>query len=218
MGRTGAAVSTERWGLDAIEAVVNRLLGLDPEVRAQLVEFEGKQVALHLEPGDRRYLVGFEGESVALCAQPRDPPSEGEPDVVISGSPLALLALLARVDGDATTLDDVAVSGDIELVEALQKLARRFRFDWEEQLSRVVGDVGAHEISRYARSTWHWGRCALDSLIQDTAEYLVEEARMVPDRAAAQAFIDDVDELRDAVERLALRVERLARAATEAQG
>jgi ubiquinone biosynthesis protein UbiJ len=45
----------------------------------------------------------------------------------------------------------------------------------------------------------------------NTAEYLQEESRVVPAALEAQAFYDDVERLRDGVERAAARLARLER-------
>jgi ubiquinone biosynthesis protein UbiJ len=45
----------------------------------------------------------------------------------------------------------------------------------------------------------------------NTAEYLQEESRALPAALEAQAFYDDVDRLRDGVERAAARLARLER-------
>jgi len=50
---------------------------------------------------------------------------------------------------------------------------------------------------------------------QNLREYLQEEARLLPTRYEAKEFLDAVDALRDDVERLAARVERLRSRAGE---
>ena len=55
------------------------------------------------------------------------------------------------------------------------------------------------------------GRRIAGNLARDSADYLVEERREVVGRAELEAFHDDVDALRDRVERLAARVARLDR-------
>ena len=61
------------------------------------------------------------------------------------------------------------------------------------------------------RALADWGRKSSDTLTQDLKEYLQEEGRLVPTAYEVQGFLDRVDTLRDDVERLAARVERLAR-------
>ena len=52
------------------------------------------------------------------------------------------------------------------------------------------------------------GRALGAGLARNSAEFLIEESRDVVGRAELDAFLDDVDVLRDDAERLALRVQR----------
>ena len=85
--------------------------------------------------------------------------------------------------------------------------------DWEEHLSRLVGDVVAHEVGGAARAARAFGRRAGRTAEQNLREYLQEEARLLPTRYELKELLDAVDVLRDDVERLAARVERLRRRA-----
>ena len=73
---------------------------------------------------------------------------EQDPDVVISGSLLALTRL-AGPAGEAVIRDgDVELSGDALLAQDFQKLLRYGRPDIEEELSGVVGDIAATWLAR----------------------------------------------------------------------
>ena len=56
-----------------------------------------------------------------------------------------------------------------------------------------------------------FGRRAGDTLARNTAEYLTEESRDLPARVEVEEFLEDVDRLREAVDRLESRVAALAR-------
>lgn len=62
------------------------------------------------------------------------------------------------------------------------------------------------------RSALQQARRSATDLAQSAAEFVTEESRDVVPRAELEAFHDDVDELRDAVERLAARINRLSAA------
>jgi ubiquinone biosynthesis protein UbiJ len=76
----------------------------------------------------------------------------------------------------------------------------------EEELSRVIGDVAAHQVGNAARAFLEFGRRAAGTLAQNVAEYLQEEGRDVPARTEAEEFNVEVDRLRDDVERLEARL------------
>jgi ubiquinone biosynthesis protein UbiJ len=95
------------------------------------------------------------------------------------------------------------------LVQKLTGLAKRANIDWEEPLSRLLGDSVAHEIGRGVRGFVSWANAAGGTFACDVGEYLREERRLSPTRLEVDDFASDVDQARDDVERLAVRIARL---------
>jgi ubiquinone biosynthesis protein UbiJ len=139
-----------------------------------------------------------------------------EPDVVVTGSLLAL-SRLAGPAGDAAIWDgEVDLIGDALIAQQFQQLLRYGRPDLEEELSGIVGDVAAHEIGEFVRSVGDWGREARDTMRQNVGEYLQEESRAVPSRDEVDHFRRKVDALRDDVARFEARLSALEpRSATQ---
>jgi ubiquinone biosynthesis protein UbiJ len=81
--------------------------------------------------------------------------------------------------------------------------------DWEEHLSRLVGDIAAHRIAGLVNGLRNWGKTAADNLADDVGEYLQEESRDVVSGAEMGVFYQRVDKLRDDTERLKARIDRL---------
>jgi ubiquinone biosynthesis protein UbiJ len=100
----------------------------------------------------------------------------------------------------------VHIEGDAEVAQAFSELLKHARPDLEEELSRVVGDVAAHQIGNIARSALAFGRRASDTFARNVAEYLQEEGRDLPTRIEADEFIAGVDAIRDDVDRLEARL------------
>ena len=78
-------------------------------------------------------------------------------------------------------------------------------------MSRVTGDVVAHQVGRRGRQFAAYLEDGAETAQANISEYLTEEARLLPTRIEAEDFFQDVDTLGDATERLAARLERLAR-------
>ncbi len=133
-------------------------------------------------------------------------PADSAPEVSITLSAGQWLRLLAR---DKSALQDAAVEGDAELAAALSYVAENLEWDYEEDLSRVVGDVAAHRIAGALRQARIWRNDAAASTAESVKEYLTEEQPMIAKREAVEAFAQEVDMLRDDVERLAKRIEKL---------
>ena len=203
---------TANTGLGVLEWALNRALAADPEVHERLEEVEGARVRIVLAPLPRPLDLAVVGNRIEV-KEPED--SEDEVDVTISGSGPALAAFLLGRDARNPLPPGVGIRGDLALATRLGRLARYYRFDWEELLSRYLGDAGAHETARFARAAGRWRRGAADLLARDVAEYLSEESALVASTAALGRFCDAVDALRDDVERLEARIAGLARRAEE---
>ena len=96
--------------------------------------------------------------------------------------------------------------GDADVAEAFRYLLQVVRPDWEEELSRVTGDVVAHEAGRVVRGVGKWLQLAGDSLARSTGEYLTEESRVLATQAELDEFCDAVDTLSAAVDRAEARL------------
>ena len=189
----------------SIESAINQYLSLDPEVLDQFAAMEGKIIAIDIK-GLEESLYLFPGMDGMMVMGDFD----GDADTRLAGSPLAL-ARLGLSENAAPVLfsGEVVISGDTRLGHQFKKILGQINIDWEEQLSRYLGDVAAHRIGHLARDFSGWWQRSKQSLQLDIGEYLQEEQHFVPARAEVERFINNVDELRNDVERLQARIERL---------
>jgi len=178
--------------------LLNRLLDAEPWARLRLAPFAGETVELRapLLPTLRlRILAGGTVE-----------PGGAEPGLTMTLKP-GLLAALAR--GEEHAMRSVDVEGDAKLAAEVLVLARHLRWDAEEDLSRLVGDVAAHRLADAGRAFAAWHLDAAQRLTAAVADYVTEEKQLLARRADLAALGDSVARLRDAVARLDKRVERL---------
>jgi ubiquinone biosynthesis protein UbiJ len=195
----------------AFETALNRYLRLDPDSLARLVPLTGQVIALDIvfspvPSGELSlYLLPSEQGIQVLDSCPTPPA------VRIRGTPLALAAQFGA-DAGAVAGSGVTLTGEPTVARALQDCLRRVDFDWEEPLSRLVGDSLAHQAGRWVGELRGWGRRALDTLFLNTAEYLQYESRDLPPSGALATFLDGVDTLRADTDRLEARLRRLQQA------
>lgn len=195
-----------------LEAALARVVALDPDFAAQLAPLDGRRLELTLS-----------APPLALAATVRDgrfvigPPAAAQAaDLSVRASPGALLAqLLPGLGGTAAPAGRITISGDAELARRLQQLVQRFDPDVEEAFARVFGDVAGVQIARALKRGLDWTRRTASGFAQDAAEFITEEDRSVVAKAELAAFHDNVDVLRDDVDRFERRINRLqARIAT----
>ncbi len=190
--------------LRPIAALLNRQIQSKTPARELCAELTDHVFALRVKNSALAMYIIVAPDQVILSSEYGD-----EPDVVISGSLLAL-ARLAAPSGDTVVRGDaVELSGDVILARKFQSLLRYARPDFEEELSGLVGDAAAHGIGELLRSVSQWGREASSTLQQNVSEYLQEESRAVPSRYEADAFRDQVDDLRDDVARFEARLKQV---------
>lgn len=190
----------------ALEAALNRALALDPDTRDALKPLDGRRVALHLQAPPLALEIRVDRER--LNVGPAFEESELDLSVRATlGGLLSQLPMFRR--DDAPPVGRVRVSGDAELARRLQQLAQRFDPDWQQPFTAVFGDVVGVQVANAARGAFVQMKDVGASLADNAASYVVEESRDVVGRAELDAFHDDVDGVRDGVERLAARVARL---------
>ena len=188
----------------ALEKALNHCLQMDPETLAQVTRLEGKVIELEiLGVGKSIYLVptadGLRVQSVF----------EGESDVTIKGGVFSLARLGLSENPVSVFGDGVEMEGDAQLGRKVQHILDSLDLDWEEQLSRLSGDVLAHQVGNTVRGLFSWGSRTAETLGRDVAEYFQEESRDLVVKPELDQFLDQVDALRSDVDRLAQRVKRL---------
>lgn len=186
-----------------LQGGVNRALKTDPDMLARLAPLAGR--VCRIEMTDLGIVLDVAPDANGLRFS-----SAGSqaPDVTLRGS-LPGIARLATGNERLPASARVEIAGDAELANAFARALRDFDPDWEEELSRYVGDIAAHLIGRTIRAARAWGADARSRLAADMSEYLREEKRLLPDRDETAAFIADVDRLRADADRLAARLEKL---------
>ena len=195
----------------ALEGALNRALALDAETAQALTALDGRTVGLTLAP---TLAMQIRVEGPALRVGPLPPTAS---DLGVSASPFALLAMAAPWNREAgLPVGKVNISGDAGLARRLQALAQRFSPDWEEPIARVFGDVLGHRIALALRSAFNWTRESAQAMALNAGEYLRDESRLAVSGAELESWLDGVDQVSSAVERLERRVARLSTPAGKA--
>ena len=185
-----------------LENLLNRGLPRSVRARQLCAELDGRRMAVEA-PGLGRLLIESTGTLLRLHR------GSETADASIVGGPLSLLLTGASLSSEPLRRGAVEIRGDAQIAEKFQALLRLLTPDLEEELALLVGDVPAHRAGQLARGTLRWTRSALDTLWRDIGEYASHERRDLVSRPEGEAFLRDVDALREDVDRLAARLELL---------
>lgn len=132
-------------------------------------------------------------------------PSDSSVDAEITLTPDAALRLLLQPKAPSL----VKLQGDSEFAMAVCKVLAHLRWDLEEDLSRLIGDIPAHALARAGHAIRRELLRQVWAMAGMLAEYWLEEQPLIAKQHRVQQFAADVDALRDAVERLEKRLQRL---------
>lgn len=188
--------------LVAQEVILNRFLQLDPETPKVLNNLSGKVVKLELNALSQYWL--FKSDTIYLTKN-----YTGLVDLILQGSFFDFVRLAFMQKETALTAIPIQVSGDMEFAKQFKDLFSRLDIDWEEQLSRVVGDTFAYPVAQFFKSISQWAKQSISDLSQNMTDYIQSEMDyLVPDEEL-QVFFTDIDDLRDDLSRLEARIDRL---------
>jgi ubiquinone biosynthesis protein UbiJ len=193
-----------------LENALNLYLRQAPDALQHAAELQDKTIAISITGTGLTFYFLPAPEGVQVLSH-----YEGNVDTHLTGTPLGFARLALNNREDALFQGAVKIEGDTDTGQAFQDLLSGVDWDWEEQLSRVTGDVVAHQAGKLARQAKQFLGDSRDTLAEDCSEYLQEEARLLPTQIEVDYFLADVDQLRDDVERLEARVKRLLKAAEQ---
>jgi ubiquinone biosynthesis protein UbiJ len=181
-----------------VAVAINHLLRREAWARERLIPFAGRTVRLAVPPATIILAVKASGEVAGAESL--------EPDATITVPAASMLDLLRDPTSAASKAE---VSGDAEFAQAIAYLFTHLRWDVEEDMSKVVGDVAAHRIAQFGRAAAQLPGQVADSLSRSFAAYLRDERQAVPTRGEVASFNLAVDALRDDVARLEKRLNNL---------
>ena len=181
-------------------AVLNHLLASEDWARCKLVPFAGKTARLQLGSGIV-FLVRISESGLLEVADANTPPTVSI--ILPADSPVRALT------DSASLLSAATISGSADLAETLGFLYRNLRWDIEEDLSQVVGDVVARRAVQLMGRLVRWQVASTRNFAVSVAEYLTEEAPAIARRQDIERFCAEVDALRDDLARWEKRLERV---------
>lgn len=185
-----------------IERALRRYLQLDPDTLNHMAALTGKVIKVEItEPNISMFLFP-DAKGISVRSQ-----CEQEADACIRGSLFILLYASSSSEEAVKLRNEIELSGDIELAHKFSQILQQRHVDWEEPLSRWIGDTAAHKLGNIVRSANRWRRQASNNLCENVTEYLQEGLSIVPAREEVEDFFSDIYQLRDDVERLAAKLQ-----------
>lgn len=134
------------------------------------------------------------------------------PDATVNIPPSLLLRLIAK---DEAAKLQVSIEGDTHLAAELAKVFANMHWDYEDDLSKLVGDIPANKIGNFARDATSSVKETSINLAEMLSEYWQEEKPMIAKKRHVEEFNMQVDTLRADVARFEKKLAQYIRKHTQ---
>ena len=198
-----AVSSTHTIAAGAACRGINHVLSSEPWATGELTRHAGKTILLKLPLGD----LCFEITPAGLLAVSE---ASDTSSLVLELSAKAL----SELTGSTGSLREqafkaVKITGDADLAQLLGRLVGQVRWEYEEDLARLVGDATANFAVRQGKKFVSASKSAANDLLSNVVEYVSEERKILLNQRDFMAHKNELNELRDAVDRLEKRIQIL---------
>ena len=198
-----AVSSTHTIAAGAACRGINHVLSSEPWATGELARHAGKTILLKLPLGD----LCFEITPAGLLAVSE---ASDTSSLVLELSAKAL----SELTGSTGSLREqafkaVKITGDADLAQLLGRLVGQVRWEYEEDLARLVGDATANFAVRQGKKFVSASKSAANDLLSNVVEYVSEERKILLNQRDFMAHKNELNELRDAVDRMEKRIQIL---------
>ena len=198
-----AVSSTHTIAAGAACRGINHVLSSEPWATGELARHAGKTILLKLPVGD----LCFEITTAGLLAVSE---ASDTSSLVLEVSAKALSELAGSTGSlREQAFKAVKITGDADLAQLLGRLVGQVRWEYEEDLARLVGDAPANFAVRQGKKFVSASKSAASDLLSNVVEYVSEERKVLLNQRDFMAHKNELNELRDAVDRMEKRIQIL---------
>jgi len=169
--------------------------------RAHLIGFAGKVLQFEIAFIKTNLLI-LEDGSLSIAGD------TSIPEAIIHIPPSLALRLLT---GDEAAKTQIKIEGDVHFATELSKILQLMRWDVEEDLSGVIGDIPARKLAEFSKKTFHETKKQTVNLAEMLTEFWQEEKPILAKKRHIAQFNAGVDILRSDVARFEKRLEKITK-------
>lgn len=195
--------TTHPFAAGAISRGVNHVLSRESWAPAELSHHAPKTIMLQLPFGTLVFQIEPSGLLKAI-------PAITSPSLTLIVPSKALMDMLGGRGGlREQAIKAVKISGDADLAQLLARLTGQLRWEYEEDLSHLLGDAPAHFAVKQSKKVFSASKLAVNDLLENLVEYASEEKKVLLNKRDFARRRAELNELRDAVDRLEKRIQLL---------
>lgn len=179
--------------------ILQHLITQNSWANTMLQPFAGKSVQFNISLINTT-LVILENGSLAIAGE------TNTPDAIVTIPPSLLLRLIAK---DESAKLKINIEGDTHLAAELAKVLTNMRWDYEDDLSKLIGDIPANKMGEFSHQTTKTIKDTITNLAEMLSEYWQEETPMIAKKRHVEEFNAGVDCLRADVARFEKKLQKL---------
>ena len=133
--------------LKSAERLIETALRYDPATRQRLTALEGRRIFIEIHQPEIAFMISVQEGRLLLTSDLHE-----SAHATLEARSLDLLRQALRQQAQWVG-GPLRSGGQTQLLETLYQALRQLDIDWEEPLSRWLGDSGAHQIGRQVTSS-----------------------------------------------------------------
>lgn len=178
------------------------MLSLNPDCLIPLQPYQGQVIELILLPLNFRVFLHIKNNGMMI--------SSDYQGIVTTKITSGLPALLRQTVNTRPGLDkEIKLEGNIELAQALSEMLKTYPAHHEEFFSFLVGDVVTQSVKQTAKNFFGMQKRLQSSMQSMFKEYVQEELRTAPGNEEVEDCYNEIYDLQNDVDRLAMKLQYL---------
>ena len=189
-----------------IEFSLNQYLSFDKEMQSQLYDIDGVVIEIYFSDLDFSIYFQIDENRIHCSNEYSD-----IPNARLCASTFALMQSLQEPNFKLPLPKGMMISGDMEILNQFSKVLQKIEIDWEEGLSKCIGDIPAYQLGNIVRRGKNHVKSVISNFKSNFSEYLKEEKQILPTKPEVEDFLSTVDQLQVDVDRIEARIRKIER-------
>ena len=165
-----------------VELALNVILSQDPEIKGKLRQLDKLSIALQIKNINHTIIVKIENHKLLLNSS-----SDTKADLTVTANAIELAKLAYYPDNLFSK--DIEIYGDVQFAKKLRDILYELDLDLEALIANLTGDILAYPIVHGLCQINNWMKSIHKSLEKNMAEYLREEAELLPDKLLTNNYL-----------------------------
>lgn len=178
--------------------VLNHVLFQNDWMSSRLKKFHNKTILIKISELSMYFKVNKLG-LLELISQVKDP------DASIS---MPIKSFVNQIINNENK--DITIKGDIDLAKEASEILKKVKWDIEEDLSKIIGDVAANRLGIIGGKFLNESKKVTLSIAETFKEYWEEEKPLIAKKTRVHQFLAEIDNISEDVERIEAKINYIA--------